>query len=64
MPKLKRRKGAVKRFKLTKSGKVKRRHAKLRHILTSKTTKNKRHLRADAYVSKANEKSIRRLLLG
>jgi large subunit ribosomal protein L35 len=36
MPKLKTHKGAAKRFKLTGTGKVKRGHAKLRHILTSK----------------------------
>lgn len=62
MPKLKTRKGAAKRFSLTKKGKVKRKRAMLRHILTSKTRKQKRHLRARAYVSKANEPGIKRLL--
>lgn len=62
MPKIKTRKGAAKRFKLTKSGKIKRKKAKLRHILTSKTSKQKRHLRADGYVSKADSKAVKRLL--
>lgn len=62
MPKLKTRKGAAKRFGLTKGGKVKRKRARLRHILTGKTTKQKRHLRARTYVSKANERGIKRLL--
>ena len=38
MPKLKTHKGAAKRFKKTASGKVKRGHSKLRHILTSKVS--------------------------
>ncbi len=62
MPKMKTRKGAAKRFKATKSGKVKRKRSKLRHILTSKSTKQKRHLRAKGYVSKADEKGVKRLL--
>ena len=45
MPKLKTHKGAAKRFKKTGTGKVKRGHANLRHILTSKDTKRKRKLR-------------------
>jgi len=63
MPKIKTRRGAAKRFKATKSGtKIKRKRSKLRHILSSKTTKNKRHLRSKAYVSKADEKTVRKLL--
>ena len=45
MPKLKTHKGAAKRFKKTATGKVKRGHSHLRHILTSKGTKRKRKLR-------------------
>ena len=45
MPKLKTRRGAAKRFSITAKGKVKRRRGFLRHILTSKTSKQKRHLR-------------------
>jgi large subunit ribosomal protein L35 len=62
MPKLKTRKGAAKRFKVTKGGKIKRKKAKLRHILTSKTSKQKRHLRAEGYVSKADSNAVKRLL--
>lgn len=62
MPKLKTRKGASKRFKATKSGKIKRKRSKLRHILASKTTKQKRHLRSKAYVHKADEKKVKKLL--
>jgi large subunit ribosomal protein L35 len=45
MPKIKTHSGAKKRFKLTKSGKVKRSQAYKRHILTKKSTKLKRGLR-------------------
>ena len=62
MPKIKTRRGAAKRFKLTASGKVKRRHGHLRHILTNKTRKQKRRLRKPGIVDKANEKAIKRLL--
>ena len=44
MPKMKTKRGAAKRFKFTASGKVKRSRAYLRHILTHKTRKQKRHL--------------------
>ena len=44
MPKLKTHKGAAKRFKKTGTGKVKRRHAFARHILTSKSRSRKRRL--------------------
>jgi len=63
MPKMKSKRGAVKRFRATKSGKIKRKRSKLRHILGCKTTKQKRRLRSKAYVSKADEKRIGRLLL-
>lgn len=62
MPKLKTNRGAAKRFKAKKSGKIKRKRSKLRHILSSKTTKQKRRLRSPAHVSKADEKAVRRLL--
>jgi large subunit ribosomal protein L35 len=62
MPKMKTKRGAAKRFRLTKSGRIKRKRAKLRHILSSKTTKQKRRLRRRAYVSKADEKRIKKLL--
>ena len=62
MPKLKTRHGAAKRFSITAKGKVKRRKGFLRHMLTSKTSKQKRHLRRRTLVSKADEKRIKRLL--
>ena len=62
MPKLKTRRGAAKRFTVTAKGKVKRRKGFLRHILTSKTSKQKRHLRRATLVNKADERSIKRLL--
>jgi large subunit ribosomal protein L35 len=62
MPKLKTRRGAAKRFTVTAKGKVKRRKGFLRHILTNKTSKQKRHLRRATLVSKADERSIKRLL--
>ena len=63
MPKLKTRRGAAKRFRVTKSGRIKRKRSKLRHILTSKTTRQKRRLRSKAYVSKTDAKKIKRLLV-
>jgi large subunit ribosomal protein L35 len=62
MPKLKTRRGAAKRFKITAKGKVKRRKAYLRHILVNKTRKQKRRLGKSAIVDKTNEKAIKRLL--
>jgi large subunit ribosomal protein L35 len=54
--------GAAKRFKVTGSGKLKRRKAYLRHILTTKTRKQKRHLRHATTVDAANKRAIERLL--
>jgi large subunit ribosomal protein L35 len=60
--KLKTHKGAAKRFKLTGTGKVRRRHAFARHILTSKASKRKRRLGQSAEVSPANAAQVRRML--
>lgn len=62
MPKQKTSRGAAKRFKLTGTGKLKRKKAYLRHILTSKTSKQKRNLRHSAIVDPTNAKAIHRLL--
>lgn len=62
MPKLKTNKGAAKRFKLTGTGKVKRRKAGMRHILTSKAKKVKRTLRQGGLISKTHEDSIKKLI--
>jgi large subunit ribosomal protein L35 len=62
MPKMKTNRGAAKRFKLTGSGKIKRNKAYSSHILTKKSTKQKRGLRQAGLVDSANEKSIRKIL--
>ena len=62
--KLKSRRGAVKRFKITATGKVKRYHAFKRHILTKKSVARKRHLRKSGLVSKGEAPHVRRMLLG
>jgi large subunit ribosomal protein L35 len=62
MPKLKTHSGAAKRFKKTGTGKIKRGHAFVRHILTSKTTKKKRHLDRDTIMDKADEKKVKRMI--
>lgn len=62
MPKIKTHTGAKKRFKLTKTGKVKRGHVGRRHILTKKNTKRLRHLRKEGFADKTNVAEIKRLL--
>jgi len=63
MPKIKTNPGAKKRFSLTGSGKIKRKHAFKSHILTKKSTKRKRNLTYDGLVDKADKKNVK-LLLG
>jgi large subunit ribosomal protein L35 len=63
MPKVKTNPGAKKRFSLTGTGKIKRKHAFKSHILTKKSTKRKRNLTYTGQVHKADEKNIK-LLLG
>lgn len=53
---------AKKRFKLTGSGKIKRKHAFKSHILTKKTTKQKRNLTHATLVARADEASIKKQL--
>lgn len=62
MPKMKSNRGAAKRFRATGSGRIKRKRAFHSHILTKKDTKRKRRLRSTLLVSKADEKSIRKML--
>jgi large subunit ribosomal protein L35 len=62
MPKMKTNSGAKKRFALTGTGKIKRKHAYKSHILTKKSTKRKRNLTYFTLVSKADEKSVRLML--
>ncbi len=54
--------GAKKRFKLTGTGKIKRKHAYKSHILTKKSTKRKRNLTYYGTVDKTDEKNIKLLL--
>lgn len=54
--------GAKKRFALTGSGKIKRKHAFKRHILTKKTKKQKRNLTYFTTVNKVDEASVKELL--
>ena len=63
MPKVKTNSGAKKRFALTGSGKIKRKHAYKSHILTKKTKKQKRNLTHISIVDKANLDSVRQLLV-
>lgn len=62
MPKMKTHSGAKKRFKLSKTGKVKRSHAFASHILTKKSTKRKRGLRKGAYADETNAPAIRKMI--
>ena len=62
MPKVKTNSGAKKRFKVTGTGKLKRKHAFKNHILTKKETKRKRHLSNFSVVNKADENNIKLLL--
>jgi large subunit ribosomal protein L35 len=62
MPKVKSKRGAAKRFKLTGTGKIKRKHAFKSHILTKKATKRKRGLTHVTLVSKADEKNVKLML--
>lgn len=62
MPKMKTNPSAKKRFSLTGSGKIKRKHAFKSHILTKKTKKQKRNLTNSGTVHKADVKNIKVLL--
>ncbi|MFH0838602.1 MAG: 50S ribosomal protein L35 [Candidatus Omnitrophota bacterium] len=62
MPKQKTNKSVAKRFSLTKKGKLKRARACKSHLLSTKSRKRKRMLRQGDYVSKIDEKRIKRLL--
>lgn len=63
MPKMKSVSSAKKRFTLTATGKIKRKHAFKRHILTKKTTKQKRNLTHSTTVDQANVEAVRKMLV-
>ena len=60
--KLKTKRAAVKRFKMTASGKIKRGQSMKRHILTKRTTKNKRQLRGTTGIHSTNADSVKAML--
>ncbi|MBD5214770.1 MAG: 50S ribosomal protein L35 [Bacteroidales bacterium] len=62
MPKIKTNSGAKKRFALTGSGKIKRKHAFKSHILTKKTKKQKRNLTHFSTVARVDEANVKALL--
>ena len=62
MPKVKTNSGAKKRFALTGSGKIKRKHAYKSHILTKKTKKQKRNLRHFTTLKAADRRNVKDLL--
>jgi len=62
MPKLKSNRSIRRRFRVTKTGKLKHARANRRHLLSHRTTKRKRQLRRAAVVSEAQARSIERLL--
>lgn len=63
MPKMKTNSSAKKRFKVTATGKIKRKHAFKRHILTKKSTKAKRRLTKSGLVHDADMNNIKALLV-
>jgi len=62
MPKMKTKSSAKKRFKLTGSGKIKRKHAFKSHILTKKGTKQKRNLTHSGLVHDADMSNVKAML--
>jgi len=62
MPKMKSNSGAKKRFKLTASGRIKRKQAFMRHILTKKSQKTKRNLRGSTLVAAVDEARVKRMI--
>lgn len=62
MPKMKSNSGAKKRFKITGSGKIKRKKAGKRHILTKKSSKRKRNLGQSTLVDSTNVGAVKRML--
>ena len=62
MPKMKTKRGARKRFKISKSGKIRRNRSGKRHILTKMSSKRKRQLRGTTEMTASDAKLVRRLL--
>ena len=64
MPKLKTRKAVAKRFKVTKTGKVKRKKAFASHIMGKKSAKRRRNLRKPKLADKSDSRRMKRLMPG
>lgn len=62
MPKVKTKRAAAKRFKLTGTGKLKRMKAYKSHILTKKSAKRKRNLRTAAVTAESNAKVMKKIM--
>ena len=62
MPKMKTNSGAKKRFSLTGTGEIKRKHAFKSHILTKKTTKQKRNLTHSGLIDRVDKSNVKALL--
>ena len=63
MPKMKTRRGAAKRFKITGSGKIRRHKANKSHILTKKTSKRKRQLRKSTILTGVEVKRVKKMII-
>ena len=63
MPKMKSNRGAAKRFRVTASGKIKRHSSHHSHILTKKSSKRKRNLRKERFVSNADDTRVHKMIL-
>lgn len=62
MPKLKTHRGAAKRFKLTRTGKIRFKRANKRHLLEHQSAKAKRHLRPAGLIAKADKRAVRQMM--
>lgn len=63
MPKMKSHRGAAKRFKVKKSGVIKRAKAYKSHILNKKSQKRKRNLRKASYLVPSDAKVVKKMLM-
>lgn len=64
MPKIKTRRAAAKRFRITGSGKIMRHHCKMRHLLECKSSKKRRHMRKAGLVAGADIARVKIMLPG
>ncbi len=63
MPKMKTRRGAAKRFKVTGSGKIRRNKANKSHLLAKKTSKRKRRLRKGTILTGVEVKRVKKMII-